>query len=73
MRPLRATQRTPASDTDDVLTPQQLANRLKISVKTVRRRAYPSLDTGERERRYYWPDVLAFLRRRSGGEIPDNR
>ena len=53
----------------DILTAQQLAKRLGWGMSTIYRTPLPMLRKGRRGRSYYWPDVLAYLRR-SGA--PDN-
>lgn len=53
----------------EILTVRELAERLKISPRTVTRTPFPVL--GERGSgralRYYWPDVLDYLRRHRNG------
>lgn len=48
-------------DTTRLLTIQQAAHRLGVSVSTVRRLALPSLRIGDRSRRYDPADIETFI------------
>lgn len=47
----------------DFMSTRQLAKRLGWSVSTVYRMPLPTIPKGRRGHCYYWPDVLAYLRR----------
>lgn len=53
---------------DDVLTPEQLAERLQLSVRTVERMDLPTVYCGRgrvRVRRYVWGQIVRTLEERA--------
>lgn len=61
-----------AEDRETLLTPEQVADRLQVSRKTVYRWIsagdLPALKLGGRTIRVSWPDVLAMIRHQNGEE-----
>ncbi len=54
-------------DASEVLTKRELAERLKISVRSIENLHLPCLDMGYRLKRYVWSEVLAEIRKRGNG------
>ena len=52
-------------DPSEILTKRELAERLKISVRTIDNLRPPCLDLGYRSKRYVWSTVLKFLEERN--------
>ena len=52
-------------DSEEILTKRELAERLKISVRTIDNLRPPCLDLGYRSKRYVWSTVLKFLEERN--------
>ncbi len=55
-------------DPTEILTKRELAERLKISVRSVENLHLPCLDMGYRLKRYVWSEVLAEIRQRRNGQ-----
>ncbi len=51
-------------DPSEVLTKRELAERLKISVRSIENLHLPCLDMGHRLKRYVWSEVLEEIRKR---------
>ena len=54
-------------DPNEVLTKRELAERLKVSTRTIENLHVPCLDLGYRSKRYVWSEVLEELRKRKNG------
>ncbi len=54
-------------DPSEILTKRELAERLKVSVRSIENLHLPCLDMGHRLKRYIWSDVLAEIRKRGNG------
>ena len=54
-------------DPNEVLTKRELAERLKVSPRTIENLHVPCLDMGYRLKRYVWSEVLEELRKRKNG------
>ena len=54
-------------DTNEVLTKRELAERLKVSVRSIENLHLPCLDMGYRLKRYVWSEVLEEIRKRRNG------
>ena len=54
-------------DPNEVLTKRELAERLKVSTRTIENLHVPCLDLGYRSKRYVWTEVLKELRKRKNG------
>ena len=54
-------------DPNEVLTKRELAERLKVSTRTIENLHLPCLDMGYRLKRYVWSEVLEELRMRRNG------
>ena len=54
-------------DPNEVLTKRELAERLKVSTRTIENLHVPCLDMGYRLKRYVWSEVLEELRKRKNG------
>ena len=52
-------------DPNEVLTKRELAERLKVSTRTIENLHVPCLDLGYRSKRYVWSTVLKFLEERN--------
>ena len=52
-------------DPNEVLTKRELAERLKVSTRTIENLHVPCLDLGYRSKRYVWSRVLKFLEERN--------
>ncbi len=55
-------------DPNEVLTKRELAERLKVSTRTIENLHVPCLDLGYRSKRYVWSEVLQELRKRKNGQ-----
>ncbi len=55
-------------DPSEVLTKRELAERLKVSTRTIENLHVPCLDLGYRSKRYVWSEVLKELRKRKNGQ-----
>ncbi len=55
-------------DPNEVLTKRELAERLKVSTRTIENLHVPCLDLGYRSKRYVWSEVLEELRKRKNGQ-----
>jgi hypothetical protein len=53
---------SPTRELDTLLTIDQLAERLNVSVRTVERQPFPCIYLGARTKRYIWDDVLEYMR-----------
>ena len=54
-------------DPTEILTKRELAERLKISVRSIENLHLPCLDMGYRLKRYVWSEVLEEIRKRRNG------
>ena len=54
-------------DASEVLTKRELAERLKVSVRSIENLHLPCLDMGYRLKRYIWSEVLEEIRNRRNG------
>jgi len=54
-------------DPSEILTKKELAERLKISVRSIENLHLPCLDMGYRLKRYVWSEVLQEIRNRRNG------
>ncbi len=54
-------------DPNEVLTKRELAERLKVSTRTIENLHLPVLKLGSRSNRYIWSAVLKHLQERSNG------
>jgi hypothetical protein len=54
-------------DASEILTKRELAERLKVSTRTIENLHVPCLDLGYRSKRYVWSEVLEELRKRKNG------
>ncbi len=55
-------------DPSEILTKRELAERLKVSVRSIENLHLPCLDMGYRLKRYVWSEVLKELRKRKNGQ-----
>ncbi len=55
-------------DPSEILTKRELAERLKVSVRSIENLHLPCLDMGYRLKRYVWSEVLEELRKRKNGQ-----
>ncbi len=55
-------------DPSEILTKRELAERLKVSVRSIENLHLPCLDMGYRLKRYVWSEVLEELRKRENGQ-----
>ena len=55
-------------DPNEILTKRELAERLKVSTRTIENLHVPSLDLGYRSKRYVWSKVLEYLEDRRNGQ-----
>ncbi len=55
-------------DPEEILTKRELAERLKVSTRTIENLHVPCLDLGYRSKRYDWSEVLKELRKRKNGQ-----
>ena len=55
-------------DSSEILTKRELAERLKVSVRSIENLHLPCLDMGYRLKRYVWSEVLADLHQRRNGK-----
>ena len=55
-------------DSIEILTKRELAERLKISVRSIENLHLPCLDMGHRLKRYIWSDVLVEIKKRGNGQ-----
>ncbi len=55
-------------DPNEVLTKRELAERLKVSTRTIENLHVPCLNLGYRSKRYVWSEVLKELRKRKNGQ-----
>ena len=55
-------------DPSEILTKRELADRLKVSVRSIENLHLPCLDMGYRLKRYVWSEVLKELRKRKNGQ-----
>ena len=55
-------------DPSEILTRRELAERLKVSVRSIENLHLPCLDMGYRLKRYVWSEVLEELRKRKNGQ-----
>ncbi len=54
-------------DASEIMTKKELAERLKVSVRSIENLHLPCLDMGHRLKRYVWSEVLAEIRKRRNG------
>ncbi len=54
-------------DSEEILTKRELAERLKVSVRSIENLHLPCLDMGYRLKRYVWSEVLEEIRKRRNG------
>ncbi len=55
-------------DPTEILTKRELAERLKVSVRSIENLHLPCLDMGYRLKRYVWSEVLHEIRNRRNGQ-----
>ena len=55
-------------DSSEILTKRELAERLKVSVRSIENLHLPCLDMGYRLKRYVWSEVLEEIRQRRNGK-----
>ena len=55
-------------DPSEILTKRELAERLKVSVRSIENLRLPCLDMGYRLKRYVWSEVLEEIRKRKNGQ-----
>ncbi len=55
-------------DPSEILTKRELAERLKVSVRSIENLHLPCLDMGYRLKRYVWSEVLEEIRKRKNGQ-----
>ena len=55
-------------DPEEILTKRELAERLKVSTRTIENLHVPCLDLGYRSKRYVWSKVLKYLQNRRNGQ-----
>ena len=55
-------------DPGEILTKRELAERLKVSVRSIENLHLPCLDMGYRLKRYVWSEVLKEIRKRKNGQ-----
>ena len=55
-------------DPNEVLTKRELAERLKVSTRTIENLHVPCLDLGYRSKRYVWSKVLKYLQNQRNGQ-----
>lgn len=54
-------------DPEEILTKRELAERLKVSMRSIENLHLPCLDMGYRLKRYVWSEVLQEIRKRGNG------
>ena len=54
-------------DSEEILTKRELAERLKVSMRSIENLHLPCLDMGYRLKRYVWSEVLQEIRKRGNG------
>ncbi len=55
-------------DPNEILTKRELAERLKVSTRTIENLHVPCLDLGYRSKRYVWSKVLKYLQDGRNGQ-----